>query len=261
MEKFYENYSIKIPPEDIPNVGGQEAESRTSNSGFLDKMLNAPEYQESLLYDFLKFKEENRRLKGENERLTRESAKLKEESLENQAAAAKACRKLIRLDELEEENRKLRENSQDNNQQSLNLVYSKDFFKKGFSAQDVNKLANTLIELVTLEEKGRSFISEKTHVAVIYKILKDKTLFIGKASDFVVFWSANILPHLKDNTLIQKLLVKASSISTILSKETFSNYNSVSWKHVVLNGNSNKTIVKADQIYNTFIRIYSRNTL
>ena len=161
MEKFYENYSIKIPPEDIPNAGGQEAESRISNSGFLDKMLNAPEYQESLLYELLKNKEENRRLKGENERLTRESAKLKEESIENQAAAAKACRKLIRLDELEEENRKLLENSQDNNQQSLNLVYSKDFFKKGFSAQDVNKLANTLIELVEQKVKDKYLICKK----------------------------------------------------------------------------------------------------
>lgn len=255
MEKFYENYSIKIPPEDIPNAGGQEAESRISNSGFLDKMLNAPEYKESLLYDLLKIKEENRRLKGENERLTRESAIIKKESLENQAAAAKACRKLIRLDELEEENRKLLENSQDNNQQSLNLVYSKDFFKKGFSAQDVNKLANALIELVEQKVKDKYLICKKTHVAIIYAILKSKDLFVGDSTDFVTFW-VNILTRLKDGNRITDLLVKPKNISNTCGREPFSNSSPISWNRLILEGNTSKALSEANDIFKRFKSIY-----
>lgn len=255
MDKFYENYSIKIPPEDIPNVGGQEAESRTSNSGFLDKMLYAHDNLESLLYELFKVKEDNRRLKGENERLTRESAKLKEESLENQAAAAKACRKLIRLDELEEENRKLLENSQDNNQQSLNLVYSKDFFKKGFSAQDVNKLANALIELVEQKVKDKYLICKKTHVAAIYAILKSKDLFVGDSTDFVTFWG-NILTRLKDGNRITNLLVKPKNISNTCGRDPFVNNSPISWNRLILEGNTSKTLSEANDIFKRFKSIY-----
>lgn len=256
MANKYEHYSIKIPPEDFPNSAGvHEAESRTSHCGFLDRILNAPENVESILYELLLAKEENKKLKEENEKLTRESAELKKESLENQEAAAKACRKLIMLDELEEENRKLRENCQDNNQQPLNLVYSKDFFPKGFSAEDVIKLTNALIELVEHKVKDKYLICQKTHVAVIYLILKRNSLFRGNSRMFVTFWG-NILARLKDANRITDILVNPKNISNTCGRKPFVNRSPISWNILILEGNTSKTLSKANDIYNKFKSIY-----